>query len=160
MWLEIIVNSCAWLAIQVALIFIANCIPRRLFAVRAQVWERNGRTYELLGIRRWKDKLPEAGARFGNGFSKRNLRGRGRGELVRFAREARRGELVHWCAIAALPLFALWNTPLGMLVNAIYSVAANFPCIIVQRYNRARIVHLLKVGAGYKTQTLLVRSRT
>ena len=73
-----------------------------------------------------------------------DFRSRGVAELDRFARETRRGELVHWCAIGALPLFSLWNTPGGMLVNASYALVANLPCIIAQRYNRARIARLLR----------------
>ena len=139
MLLKIVANTCAWVAIQLGLVLIANRIPPQRFAVRAHNWEQNGRVYHLLGVRRWKDKLPDGGGWFAKGFNKRSLRSCRVTELDRFAREARRGELVHWCAIGALPIFALWNTRAGILVNASYAIVANLPCIIALRYNRARI---------------------
>jgi glycosyl-4,4'-diaponeurosporenoate acyltransferase len=156
--LEILTNTCAWTAIQLGLVLIASRIPPQRFAVRAHSWERNGRLYHSLGVGRWKDKLPDGGRWFSNGFGKRKLCGRNMAEVLRFARESRRGELVHWCAIAALPLFALWNTSAGMLINATYAVAANLPCIIVQRYNQARIFNLVKIDSGNKLQPLPVNA--
>ena len=141
---EIVVNACAWTLIQLGLVHLANRIPRERFGFRSSTWERHGRVYHSLGVRSWKDKLPDAGAWFAGGFSKRQLRGRSMAELERFAREARRGELVHWCAIGALPLFKLWNTGPAMIVNAIYAISANLPCIMVQRYNRSRIARVLR----------------
>lgn len=144
MLLKIIINSCAWVAIQLGVVFLANRIPARHLKVRPRNWERNGRVYRWLGVRWWKRHLPDAGGWSAHGFSKRELHSRSRPELDRFAREARRGELVHWCAIAMLPLFALWNTRPGMLINATYAVVANLPCIIAQRYNCARLARLVR----------------
>ncbi len=144
MLLKIIIDSCAWAAIQLGLVLIANRIPARRLIVRPRNWERNGRVYDWLGVRWWKRRLPDAGGWSAHGFSKRELRSRSKPELDRFAREARRGELVHWCAIGMLPLFALWNTRPGMLINATYAVVANLPCIIAQRYNCARLARLVR----------------
>jgi glycosyl-4,4'-diaponeurosporenoate acyltransferase len=141
---NIVVNACAWTAIQISLALIAQRVSPRHLDISASGWERNGQIYHSLGIRGWKDMLPDAGSWFAGGFSKRRLRGRSFADLECFAREARRGELVHWCAICALPLFALWNSWPGMLVNATYAIAANLPCIIAQRYNRARIAGILR----------------
>ena len=38
--------------------------------------------------------------------------------------------------LACLPLFFLWNPPWACAVMAFYAIAANMPCIAVQRYNR------------------------
>ena len=46
-----------------------------------------------------------------------------------------------WLAIA--PLFFLWNTPWLAGVMVLYGVAANLPCLITQRYNRARLLRIL-----------------
>lgn len=42
----------------------------------------------------------------------------------------------------ALPLFCVWNSWWAMGINAAYVVLANFPCILAQRYNRARLLRL------------------
>jgi glycosyl-4,4'-diaponeurosporenoate acyltransferase len=50
--------------------------------------------------------------------------------------------------IAALPLFALWN-PLGIFLgNVLFAIAANLPCLIVARFNRARIMELIAREGG------------
>ena len=53
-------------------------------------------------------------------------------------------ELVHWAIPTITPAFALWNPPLLSAAMAAYAVAANAPCIAVQRYNRARIARVLR----------------
>jgi glycosyl-4,4'-diaponeurosporenoate acyltransferase len=42
--------------------------------------------------------------------------------------------------LAATPVFALWN-PLGLfLAMVVFALTANVPCLVVLRYNRARLV--------------------
>jgi glycosyl-4,4'-diaponeurosporenoate acyltransferase len=106
--------------------------------------ERGGRIYERIGIRSWKSHVPEAGALFGGGVSKRSLPGRDDLSLLDFAAETRRAELVHWTLLVIAPLFALWNPwPLALAMVA-YGLLANLPFVAIQRFNRARalaIVH-------------------
>jgi glycosyl-4,4'-diaponeurosporenoate acyltransferase len=110
--------------------------------LRTRGWEGDGRTYERLGIRRWKDRLPEAGALFTGGVSKRQLPG-GRAHLEGFAVETRRAELAHWWAMAAAPAFVLWNQALPAVLLVTYGVAVNLPFIAIQRYNRLRVSRVL-----------------
>ena len=111
---------------------------------RLRSFERDGRVYERTGIRRWKDRLPEAGALFPGGVSKRQAGGRTPEALARFATETRRAELTHWWVMALGPLFVLWNPPALAAVMVVYAVVANLPCIAIQRFNRARIVRILR----------------
>jgi glycosyl-4,4'-diaponeurosporenoate acyltransferase len=110
---------------------------------RLRTWERGGRVYERLGIRRWKDRLPEFGAVFRGGSSKRSLPSRDTPHLTRFAAETRRAEIVHWAIPLVTPLFALWNPAWLVGAMAAYAVVANAPCLIVQRYNRGRLLRVL-----------------
>jgi len=105
---------------------------------RTRRFECDARCYEAVGIRRWKDSLPEFGA-FAGGRSKRHLPGHDADSLATFAGEARRAEYVHWAIIAALPAFAMWNPASLFAAMVAYAVAANIPCIAIQRYNRVRI---------------------
>ncbi|MDP1807577.1 MAG: hypothetical protein Q8K72_20530 [Acidimicrobiales bacterium] len=112
--------------------------------LRLRPVERSGRVYERrLAIKRWKDRLPEAGALFAGGLSKRRLPGRSSPALERLATETRRAERGHWLALAGAPVFAVWNPPVGAVMMLAYGVASNGPCIAVQRYNRARLSRLL-----------------
>jgi glycosyl-4,4'-diaponeurosporenoate acyltransferase len=104
---------------------------------RPRPWER--RAYERIGVRRWKDRLPEAGALFPGGVSKRDLRA----GVARFVVETRRAELGHWLAMLGGPVSALWNPALGAVLMVTYGVAVNAPFVVVQRYNRARALPLL-----------------
>lgn len=110
---------------------------------RLRAWEQSGRAYERLAIRRWKDRLPEFGAVFRGGVSKRALPSRTTSDLDRFAAETRRAELVHWTIPVITPLFALWNPPWLLAAMAAYAVVANVPCLVVQRYNRGRLLRVL-----------------
>ncbi|HEY8217125.1 MAG TPA: hypothetical protein VIH82_08320 [Acidimicrobiia bacterium] len=147
-------GAAVWGAWSAACGYAAHRIPSarldrdgRLLRLRA--WERAGRAYErLLRIKRWKDLLPEAGALFRGGFSKRRVTRHDRAYLESFLVATRRAELAHWPILALAPTFFLWIPIAGMpwwlaLAMAGYGVVANVPCILVQRYNRARLERIL-----------------
>ena len=145
-------NAVAWPVIQLGLARAGERIPARwlnqdraLFRIRAG--ESDGRLYErLFRIRRWKDLLPDGTRITGSGFSKSRLSRRDRAYLTTFREKACRGELVHLAALLATPLFLLWNPQWVMPVHAAYALLANLPCILVQRYNRARLARVLPVN--------------
>jgi glycosyl-4,4'-diaponeurosporenoate acyltransferase len=119
--------------------------------------ERGGRVYERrLHIKRWKDRLPEAGMLFRGGFSKRRIDRHDHAYLAAFALATRRAELVHWGIAALIPVFVVWAAWFGMpwwLAVAMigYGVVANAPCLAVQRYNRARLLRLVPSAPGPDT---------
>jgi glycosyl-4,4'-diaponeurosporenoate acyltransferase len=53
--------------------------------------------------------------------------------------ETHRAELVHWLLWPAGLLTALWLPPAGVGVNVVFATLFNLPCVLVQRYNRARL---------------------
>jgi glycosyl-4,4'-diaponeurosporenoate acyltransferase len=144
----IAVNVVAWFAWSVGVGYVGHRLPIERFTVdswltKLRRFERDGRWYERrLRIKRWKDRLPEAGAFFGGGFSKRSVR---RVDLDRYLVETRRAETVHWAAMSLTPVFAIWNPPWAMVAIVVYALAANGPCLLVQRYNRARLVRILEI---------------
>jgi len=114
--------------------------------------------YRWLRVPRWKDRLPEAGALFAGGISKRHLPE----SIELFVRETRRAELAHWWAISASPVFALWNPPIGVLLMVTYGIAVNAPFIVIQRHNRIRAQRLLRrrtARGAREAQTWTPRSR-
>ena len=139
--------------------FAAHRLPRdRLqgdtWILRLHRFEAGGRGYErALHIKRWKDRLPEAGALFRGGFSKRRVERHDRAYLAEFAVATRRAELAHWAIVALAPTFFVWIPLFGMpwwLATAmfVYGLVANVPCILVQRYNRARLERVLRPAQG------------
>jgi len=87
--------------------------------------------------------LPDASRWFGGGFAKGTLAGTGPDYLRRFVCETWRGELCHWFAIGFAPAFFLWNPWWADLIMVGYALVANLPCILAQRYNRARFQRLV-----------------
>lgn len=144
-WVAIAADAAAWACVQLVSGYVAHRLPDRVldregWLLRERAWERGGCFYvEVARIRRWKGLLPEAGAFFAGGVSKRNLHGRGGDDLARLARETRRAELGHWLMMAPTPLFVALNRPLLAPFMAGYAVSVNLPCIAAQRYNRIRL---------------------
>lgn len=121
-----------------------DAFTRDSVVTRLRPFERSGRFYEdRLRIKRWKARLPEAGDLFPGGFSKRSLQKVDPVYLERFVQETRRAEVTHWVIIALGPFFFLWNPWWLGTVMVAYGVAANLPCLLAQRYNRARLMRTL-----------------
>lgn len=150
----VLVDIVAWGLVHAGSGYLAHRVPVRWLArdrwlFRERRAERGGRLYtRTLRIARWKDRLPEAGALFAGGISKRHVTGAADGGLERFVVETRRAELAHWLAAAAGPLFALWNPPAVVPVMVLYGVLVNAPFIVVQRYNRIRASRVLRARAA------------
>jgi glycosyl-4,4'-diaponeurosporenoate acyltransferase len=110
-----------------------------------RLWGEERGWYEHhLRIRRWKDRLPEAGDFFPGGFRKSTIGGKDSATMARFLAETRRAEYVH---IAIWPFWmatVLWTPGWGVVINLAVGTALNLPCLWVQRYNRLRIQHVLR----------------
>lgn len=142
-WLTILVDIAAWGIFHAATGYAAYRLgdarlSRDGWLLRPRRFEAGGRAYRRIRIQRWKDRLPEAGALFPGGVSKRQLPARDLAGLRLFVRETRRAELTHWWAMFCAPLFLLWNPPLAAALLVAYGVLVNLPFILIQRYNRFR----------------------
>ena len=150
MWLTVVVDVAAWGLFHAATGYAAHRVPADRLArdgwwLRPRSFERRGRVYRrVLHVHRWKDRVPEAGALFDGGISKRELPARDPQGLTVFVRETRRAELAHWWAMACSPLFLLWNPPLPAALLVAYGVLVNLPFIVIQRYNRFRAQPVLE----------------
>ncbi len=148
-WLTVLVDIVAWGVLHAGTGYAAHRLHDEWLAregrlLRARRFEADGRWYrDRLRIHRWKDRLPEAGALFAGGVSKRELPSYDEAGLTLFVRETRRAELGHWWAMACAPLFLLWNPPLASALLVAYGVLVNLPFILIQRYNRFRTQALL-----------------
>ena len=155
--LIVLIDAGVWASWSAVCGYVAHRIPRArlsrdrgLFRIRR--FEAGGRFYDRwLRIKRWKDRLPEAGALFRGGFSKRRVTMTDREYLERFAAETRRAELTHWLILAATPWFFLWNPWWLGLVMVGYGIIANVPCLAIQRYNRARLLRMILRPSAART---------
>ncbi len=157
-------GAATWIVWCVVCGYVANRLPtvrlqRDGRLLRLRTWEDEGRVYDHdpVRIKAWKDRLPEAGALFPGGFSKRHAR-YDLELLERLHLETRRAELAHWSMLALAPTFLLWIPVLGMswwLATAMiaYGIVANVPCILVQRYNRGRLARILTPRAPHAAES-------
>lgn len=148
LWI-IILNVGCIPALQIGVSWLFTNFPSTWFRpegilFRERIFERKGRFYErALAIRSWKDRLPD-GALWVGGFSKKELLGRDADYLRVFRRESCRGEAAHYAQIPAVLVTLAWNPwPYAALVIVFYALLSNLPCIVVQRYTRARLGRLL-----------------
>lgn len=153
------VSISAWIGLGVGVGYYFHRLPARRLRIdgpltRLRAAEADGAFYrDRLRIARWKDLLPEAGALFSGGVSKKQLQNRRRDGLLTLLVETRRAERVHWTLLAASALFPLWNPPLLAVSMVAYGFVANVPFIAVQRYNRARLLRILSRADARKART-------
>jgi len=157
----VIVDFAAWFVLHMLVAFGATLLPRHLFhekqwLYRTRPWEKDGALYRrLFKVTRWKDRLPDGASWFSGGFAKKHLRRSDPEYFDLFVKETCRGELAHWIVILLSPLFFLWNRWYAGIIMIVYALAANIPCIIVQRYNRPQLLRLLTRKRQRKRQSAL-----
>lgn len=115
------------------------------FLFRERPWEKGGSIYQtVFRVRRWKAHLPDA-APWLDGFAKERLEGKSPVYLRRFIVETCRGEAAHHAQAVALLATLAWNPwPYAALVMIGYAVLSNLPCVILQRFTRARMWRVLR----------------
>jgi glycosyl-4,4'-diaponeurosporenoate acyltransferase len=143
-------NAVIWLAICVAAGWAGGRLPRRWIAsdttlTRIREFERRGRIYQRLRVRRWKHRLPESNS-LGpvSRPTKRTLTGRS--AVPTYVAETRRAEYVHWAIMAAGPIFFVWSPTWVARTMTLFGIAFNLPFIAVQRFNRSRVVRSASGG--------------
>lgn len=149
-WLILVANAAYWPVWTFGCGYLAHRQPPVRFDAdgwlsRLRTFEADGRWYEQhLRIRAWKDVVPEAGALFGGGVSKRRLLGSDDASLAAFVRETRRAELAHWAGASGVVVPFLWNPIWAWPAHVLVASASNLPCIAVQRYTRGRLLRTLR----------------
>ena len=135
--------------IGIAAFFIGESVPRswydyRRFPFKCYPWEKNGQIYEKFGVRWLKTHSIDMSRIMPNAFPKQNTMTRDRAHLERLVQEMCNAELVHWVLTLMSPVF--W-----LLIDGWYGVAisigyalSNLGDIMIQRYNRPRIIMILE----------------
>lgn len=149
------INAFFWIAVHFVSGYLVHVLPESLyrsdaFLFKLHRWEYKGRVYRrFLKIHAWKDRLPEAGEFFSlHPFNKSHLKSSDAGYLSRFILETCRAELAHLLPFLFYPICLLWNPWPANLIMFVYVVLANIPFILIQRYNRARLLALPHLVSG------------
>ena len=106
-------------------------------------WEKNGKIYEKIGINKWKDRVPDMSRLLPKKLLSKKLAESEADKLPLLVRETCRAEFVHKSEILlGLVCLVLWRGLGGVIMTAFWT-AANMPFVIIQRYNRPRLVRLI-----------------
>ena len=133
---------------------VGTFIPRRLihydrFPFREFRFEQGGRFYHMFGIEKWKLKLPDISEYIKSVFPKKvePEAAKDRRYFARFAKETCVSELIHFALILTSPIYLVlnWDLDWGIVVMVL-EIVANIPFIMVQRYNRPRLVRVAERG--------------
>lgn len=130
----------------------AGCFSPERFPFRHHDWEDKGKIYQdLFRIRQWKGLIPDA-APWMDGFAKGSLQEKDPVYLRNFIRETCRGEMAHYAQIPGILLTLAWNPwPVAAIVMIVYAFLSNVPCLLLQRFTRARMRHFLsEIESGGK----------
>lgn len=139
-----------WPIIMVGSSYLFYKIPRsffdpNFFIFKTRALEKNGELYEnIFLIKAWKHLLPDGSALFKDGFKKKKLQTFSLKYLEQFVYESCRAEASHIPPIFFSFIFALYNKPSIVLIMFLFGLITNLPCILAQRYNRIRIINILK----------------
>ena len=129
--------------------FIGQSLPRKnfdpqAFPYRTFKWENGGRIYLKLRIQFWKDKVPDMSRYITTMFRKKLNVMRSPDYMESLIAETCVAEIVHWGLVFVSPIFmVLMEGALGV-IGAILFALGNLPFVLIQRYNRPRLIQLME----------------
>lgn len=105
--------------------------------------EQNGLIYKKIGIHRWQDKVPDMSRIFVNLMPQKKIKSVDQNSLLRMIQETCIAELIHTAlCLTGLYCVKLWRGVGGIIFAMLNAVLFNLPFILIQRYNRPRLVRL------------------
>lgn len=147
----ILINMMLMIIWHLTVLIICMVLPRSFFEPTKKLyvtrkWEKNGNLYiKNFKIKKWKDYLPQFVAK--GGFSKKHLpssKNVDAGYLKVFISETCRAEWNHlMCSMYFIVSFCI-NSVENAVIFSLIPIICNFPFLIIQRYNRIRLLKLEK----------------
>lgn len=144
------VSLLIFIFISLAMTFICEKIPDNIYQYkkwlfRERRWENGGRIYEnYFKVKKWKSKLPDISDFMKWRFNKKHLAEVNNKYLSVFLTESCKSEFTHWMIIMSTMLFNFWNDYITTIFIFMIACLLNLPYIIIQRYNRPRLVKMLQ----------------
>ncbi|MDO4492313.1 MAG: glycosyltransferase [Clostridia bacterium] len=127
--------------------FLGRILPRNLInadnpLLRVRPWEQ--KLFTLLRLPAWQNKVPDMSRIFKKLMPPKKLEGNPSNEtLLTMIKEACVAEIIHTLlCLTGLWCLKLWPGLWGVVVTLVYILIGNFPFILIQRYNRPRMMKL------------------
>lgn len=141
------------LAITVGIYVIGRIFPRKWikedkFPFRSFAFEKNGKIYDKIKIKKWKTKWPDASMVIHKIIPQipvKRFDDKSPEKVKTLIKESCVAETTHIVAFV-LSFFALffWFSIVSIILTVMYALV-NIPPILIQRYNRPRLVRTLRV---------------
>lgn len=112
-------------------------------------FERDGKVYEQIGIRKWQKIAPDISRMAPSVIPKKAIDARmTSAEIYNMIQETCVAEVTHvlLCIAAVVPLW-IWPGVGGMLFCVLDISLGNLPFILIQRYNRPRLLRYMRITA-------------
>lgn len=112
-------------------------------------FERDGKAYEQIGIRKWQKIVPDMSRMAPSVIPKKAIEARmTSAEIYNMIQETCIAEVTHvlLCIAAVVPLW-IWPGVGGMLFCVLDISLGNLPFILIQRYNRPRLLRYMRITA-------------
>lgn len=122
--------------------------PRELFDYTAKFflpkkWEINSDIYSILKVSKWKDKVPDV-SKYIKKIPAKQITKSSVDAIKILIKETCVAEVAHYLLIIlAIPINFISDGLSGFICFLMYSLG-NLPYIIIQRYNRPRLIKLLE----------------
>ena len=135
--------------ISIALFFVGRLLPKKWFCpeafpYRTYRFEKDGGIYLKLNIKSWQHRLPDMSRIFTKWFLPKKIDENYRDNLPLMIRETCIAECIHTLeAFLGLYCIVLWTDWGGVILSLLYALG-NIPFIMIQRYNRPRLMRLWK----------------
>ena len=115
-----------------------------IFPYKTCRFENDGRFYEQFGVRKWQTKVLDMSKIFPKIIPQKKINGDLQDSLPLMIKETCIAELIHWILfIPVLYCLSLWEGLGGFIIVTLYELF-NIPYIMIQRYNRPRLINTLK----------------
>lgn len=113
------------------------------FPFRCFRWEKDGKIYLKIHIDRWKDHMPDMSQHIQRTVRKKMPINQLSSELtLRLVLETCVAELVHWVLVLLGPVYLVLLPGIWGWIGVLLSVLGNLPFIMIQRYNRPRMIRV------------------
>lgn len=147
-------------AIGLAVFFLGRMLPKDWFSwgefpYKLLPFEQNGKIYEALGIRKWKDRLPDMSRICPKLVPSKALpKSVTTQQVEAMLQETCIAEFTHTVlCILGYGCVTLWKSTGGRVLYVLY-LLGNLPFCLIQRYNRPKLLRILsKLQAKQMTGT-------
>ena len=142
-------SCCTYLAVTgIISFFVGRILPKRWFhpnrfPYRSYSFELRGRFYNRFKIRCWQNKVPDMSRIIPKLMPAKRLTGNYQKMLPCMIQETCVAELIHaTLCFTGFYCLKLWPGMGGLILSLLHALLLNLPFIMIQRYNRPRLLRL------------------